>query len=73
MESALSKIIESGILGAMLVVCLIALYFLFKELKAERDARIADLKQYSTEDKKIQFQTNQTLKLILTLLRGGKK
>jgi hypothetical protein len=45
MTEALEKLISAGVLGTVLVICLIALYFKDKRLGEETQARIDDGKE----------------------------
>jgi len=69
-ESALQQILESGLLGAMLVICLITIFYLYRELGKERTERLADLKEVWKGDLVFREQIKQTLENITELLRG---
>jgi len=71
-DEQLAKLAESGILGILLVLSIMAMVFLYKEYKAERDARLADLKAYSNEDKKFLHEIKITLQQILDSIKGAK-
>lgn len=71
-ESALQQILESGLLGAMLVLALIAVGFLFRELQKERTNRLEDLKEIWRGDLAFREQIKQTLENITALLSKGK-
>jgi hypothetical protein len=72
MESttALQRLIESGLLGVLLVLALFTIGFLFKELRTERTARLEDLKEVWKGDLVFREQIKQTLENITELLRG---
>ena len=69
-DAALNKLIETGILGVLLVITLVTIFFLYKENKKERDDRLIDLKEYTNEDRLFIAQIKETLENVLTLLRG---
>jgi O-antigen ligase len=69
-ESALQRILESGILGALLVVAFLTIAYLFNDLKKERSERLNDLKEVWKGDLVFREQIKQTLENIAELLRG---
>lgn len=69
-ETALTQILESGLLGAMLVLALLTIVFLFRELRNERLSRLEDLKEIWKGDLVFREQIKQTLENITELLRG---
>jgi preprotein translocase subunit YajC len=69
-ESALQNILESGLLGAMLVIALGVIAFLYRELSKEKQDRLDDLKEVWKGDLVFREQIKQTLENITELLRG---
>lgn len=67
---ALNQILETGLLGALLVMSLFAVFYLFKELRKERFDRLTDLKEVWKGDLVFREQIKQTLENITELLRG---
>lgn len=67
-ETNLTKIAETGLLGIFLVMSLIVIFFLYKETKSERNLRLEDLKEYSQLDRTILNEIKNTLALIQSLL-----
>lgn len=72
MESILKQLAETGLLGLLLTICIFVIYFLYKENKSERNARLEDLKQYANDDNALKIQIKQTLENILALIGRGK-
>lgn len=77
MDEALSKIVESGILGALVVVLMIAVYFLYKEVarvRKEKDDqiafRIADLKEFENVGFTLITEVKNSLKLFTDLIQA---
>lgn len=68
-DSALIQILESGIVGAMLVICLIAIGFLYRENQKIRDARLQDLKDVWAKDMEMRSEIKSLLENILQILR----
>jgi hypothetical protein len=71
-DDYLDQIAQSGILGVLLVVSLITVYFLYREARTERDNRLADLKLYSSEDRKFIQEIKYILDEILKSIKGTK-
>lgn len=69
-ETAFQQILESGLLGALLVISLLTIGFLFRELQKERLSRLEDLKEVWKGDLVFREQIKQTLENITELLRG---
>lgn len=69
-ESAFTQILESGLLGAMLVITMLAIAYLYRELVRERSDRLNDLKEVWKGDLVFREQIKQTLENITELLRG---
>ena len=72
-DTAINQILNAGLLGALLVIALIAVVFLYKENKQERLDRLNDLKEYTKEDRLFIAEIKETLKNVLALLRGNQK
>lgn len=68
-ESALQKIIESGILGALLVIAFVAIFFLYKEAKKERQDRLTDMKDVWQKDVEYRAEIKVLITNILDLLK----
>lgn len=69
-ESAFQRILETGLLGALLVLSLFAVAYLFRELRSERLQRLEDLKEVWKGDLVFREQIKTTLDNITQLLRG---
>ena len=69
-EEILKNIATQGILGAFLTLALITIFFLYKEIRKEKDARITDLKTILQADTKEKVESRVTLDRILELLRS---
>ena len=74
-ESAFAKLVDSGILGALLVLALIALAFMYKEVRRvdkekndERDARLKDIKDMQILDRNIVSEVKTTMQNLYELL-----
>ena len=70
-DTALQNILETGLLGALLVLALITIFYLFKELRNERLSRLTDLKEIWQGDITFREQIKNTLDTIISLLRGN--
>jgi hypothetical protein len=68
-DTALAKIIETGILGALLVITFIVIYFLYKETKIERDNRLKEMKDVWQKDVEYRAELKNLIQSILDLLR----
>ena len=69
--TAIGHILETGLLGALLILSGFCIIFLYKDVKKERDARLLDMKQVWQEDIKFRSELKSTLDAILDLLRKG--
>lgn len=74
-ESAFERLVESGIIGALLVIALIALAFMYKEVRRvdkekndERDARLKDIKEMQILDRNIVSEVKTTMQNLYELL-----
>jgi len=54
-DEPIQKLLETGLLGVLLVISLGAIFYLYKEVKTERDARLKDMKEVWQTD--IEFRT----------------
>ena len=72
-DNALNHLLDAGILGVLLVITLIAIAFLYRENQKEKDDRLADLKEYTNENRLFIAQIKETLENMLALLRGNRK
>lgn len=68
-ETALQRIVESGILGALLVISFIVIFFLYKETKVERNDRLSDMKDVWQKDLEYRAELKNLIQSILDLLR----
>lgn len=68
----LETIATQGLLGCFLVLALIAILFLYKETKKERDCRLEDMKAVWQEDVKFRSELKVLLDSILEILRSKK-
>jgi hypothetical protein len=69
-ESAFQQVLETGLLGAFLVISFMVIVYLYRELTKERSERLADLKEVWKGDLVFREQIKQTLENITSLLRG---
>jgi hypothetical protein len=69
-ENAFQQILESGLLGAFLIVTLFTIAFMYRELAKEKADRLLDLKEVWKGDLVFREQIKQTLENITELLRG---
>lgn len=70
MTSAIEKVVENGLLGALLIVALFAIWYLHRELAAERAARIQDAKDNTNLLLKIQQATTDAIGKFYDLVRA---
>lgn len=68
-ETALQRIVESGILGALLVIAFIVIFFLYKETKMERNDRLKEMKDVWQKDLEYRAELKNLIQSILDLLR----
>jgi hypothetical protein len=71
-DEYINQVAQAGILGVLLVISLITIFYLYKESKTERDNRLADLKLYSSEDKMFIREVKVILEEILNSIKGAK-
>ena len=77
--NAIQRILETGLLGALLLICGGIIFFLYKELKHEKNERLKDFKEINKEDIKLRIESKNTLDILkntinimLEILRGKK-
>ena len=68
----LETIATQGLLGIFLVLTLITIFFLYKEAKRERNARLEDMKGVWQDEVKVRAELKALLNLILETLRSKK-
>ena len=71
-EELLKSLAANGILGVLLVLSLFAVWYLYREGKKERDARLTDMKEVWKEDVKFREELKSLIQNILDILRGKK-
>ena len=73
MTNQLLEIIAGqGLPGIFLVLALITIFFLYKEAKRERNARLEDMKGVWQDEVKVRAELKALLNLILETLRSKK-
>lgn len=73
MESSATKLLENGILGALVLILLYALKYIFGLLLAEKDKRINDAKETVTHVTVALDKNNETIKALLVAVEGLQK
>lgn len=71
-EQVLTKLAEQGVLGLLLVLAILAIIFLFKELRKERDARLQDLRDIFKSNLEWRSELKALLDNIFDILRAKK-
>jgi len=71
-SEAVQQILESGLLGVLLILSWSIIFFLYKELKGERLSRMTDIKQVWQEDIRFRGELKALLDTILEILRSKK-
>lgn len=69
-DEAINKLAETSIMGLLLAISLATTYLIYKELKNERDNRLAELREYANTDRKFIIEIKQAIENILILLKG---
>jgi O-antigen ligase len=72
-ENLLGTLAEHGLLGLMLVIALIGIFFLYKEAKMERNDRLTDMKDVWQKDVEYRAELKNLIQSILDLLRVKSK
>lgn len=73
MDPGVSKILETGLLGAIVVILMGVVKYLFTELLKEKDKRIADAQETTHHVTLTIENVNETLKAILVGVENGNK
>jgi len=68
----LETIANQGLSGTLLVLALVTIFFLYKETKSERNARLKEIKEVWQEDVKFKLELKALLGTILETLRSKK-
>lgn len=71
-ETAFTQILETGLLGAFLVLAIGTIVFLYRENQKIRDARLQDLRDVWTKDMEMRKEIKFLLDNILQILKAGK-
>lgn len=71
-EELLKSLAENGILGLLLVIALIAVFFLYKEARKEREDRLTDMKDVWTKDVEYRAEIKVLIQNILDILKVKK-
>ena len=71
-EELLKAIATQGLSGIFLVLALITIFFLYKETKSERNARLKDIEEVWREDIRFREELKTLLASILEILRSKK-
>jgi hypothetical protein len=70
MEEAIKTILNSGVTGALLVVCVIALFKLYQEVSRITAERISDYKEIIQKTNEAQAEQRTLLTQILDLVKA---
>lgn len=75
-DGAVSEIVQSGVLGALLILSIVAIVYLYKDNKSIQKDRISDLKEVRNlliePLDNIKTTVSRTLSLVEKLIDGGK-
>ena len=71
-EIAIGKILETGLLGALLVLTGVGIILLFRKVDKLQEKRLDDVKEVWKEDVKFRAELKVLIQSILDLLRGRK-
>lgn len=72
MENALQQLVESGILGVLLVLSFSAVIYLYREVSKITSERIADYKEVIAKTQQAQAEQRQLLVQIVDLIKNAK-
>lgn len=68
----LKSLAENGLLGLLLVLAFVAIFFLYKETKIERNDRLTDMKDVWQKDVEYRAELKNLIQSILDILRVKK-
>ena len=71
-DELLKNIATQGLLGILLVLALITIFFLYKEIRNERNARLEDMKAVWQDDVRFRAELKALSASILDILRSKK-
>ena len=71
-DELLKVLASNGLLGVLLVLAMFAIWYLYRENKEERNARLDDMKDVWQEDIKFRAELKALIQNILDILRGKK-
>ncbi len=71
-DELLKSLAENGILGLLLVLALIAVFFLYKETRKEREDRLTDMKDVWQKDVEYRAEIKVLIQNILDILKVKK-
>jgi len=71
-QDYISSLTDYGLLGLLLAIALITIFFLYKDLSKSRDGRLSDVKNVLGEDIKFRQELKSLIQSILDILRSGK-
>ena len=71
-QDYISSLTDYGLLGLLLAIALITIFFLYKDLSRSRDGRLSDVKNVLGEDIKFRQELKSLIQSILDILRSGK-
>ena len=71
-DESLTSLAKNGILGILLVIAMICIFFLYKEAKKERDERLKDMKEVWQADVNFRSELKVLLDSILQILKSKK-
>lgn len=79
-DEYITQLAENGLLGLLLVIALITIYFLYKEnckrddkIESEKDKRITDFKETINNNGVFMKNVNNTLENLSDLIKGNKR
>ena len=72
MDELLKSLAENGILGVLLVIAMVVIFYLYKESKYERNERLKDMKEVWQADVSFRSELKVLLDSILEILKNKK-
>ena len=72
MDELLKSLAENGILGVLLVIAMVVIFYLYKESKYERNERLKDMKEVWQADVSFRSELKVLLDSILEILKSKK-